>query len=233
MQKTNYQIIADEEKLLEFISWLPDLEENEKYYVSLFARKKYSQNLVQSSDKAQLKRFTSDKSRLLDKIKQLEIPLGAWKLKGGAAPQASLALYISLNPRCMKKATELMGKKCWDLMKVKNYNLHAEALSCIQKSKSRTCYVDFDIDNKEINLDKDWLDEEVGASNYKVIETRGGYHLLVEPQKTSSYRQSKGKEGNWHPKIQEKYPVDQVGDQLLPVVGTYQGGFVPRFISDF
>jgi len=227
----NYQVIADEQKLLDFISWLPGLEENEKYYVSLFARKKYSEGDIKSNDKTQLRRFTSNKERLFDKIKQLEIPLDAWKLKNEGAPQKSLALYISPNPRCMKKATELMGKRCWDLMNAKNYNLHAEALSCIQKSKSRTCYVDFDIDDKEIDLDEAWLDTEIGLGNYMILETRGGYHILVDPEKASSYRQLNFKEKNWYPMIQKKYPVDQSGDQLIPVAGTFQGGFIPRFVN--
>ena len=225
----NYQIIADENKLLEFIGWLPELQENEKYYVCLFARKKYCEELIKGSDKAQLKRFTTSKERLIDKIKQLELPLGTWKLKNGVAPQQALALYISLNPRCMRTATELMGRKCWDLIKAKNYNLHAEALSCIQKSKSRTCYVDFDIDDKTIDLDKPWLNQEIGKDNYTIIETRGGYHLLIHPEPATNYRQLHYQDKNWYQMIQQKYPVDQAGDQLIPVVGTYQGGFVPKF----
>lgn len=199
--------------------------------MSLFARKKYCKEEIKSNDKTQLKRFVSNKELLLNKIKQLEVPLGAWKLKNGDAPQESLALYITTNPRCMKKATELMGKKCWDLMKGENYNIHAEALSCIQKSKSRTCYVDFDIDDKEINIDLNWMDNVVGKDNYIVLETRGGYHILVEPDKATSYRLKEFNEKNWYQLIQKKYPVDQSGDQLIPVAGTYQGGFVPRFIN--
>jgi hypothetical protein len=37
----NYQIIADKDKLLEFIEWLPDLQGAESYYLSLLARNKY------------------------------------------------------------------------------------------------------------------------------------------------------------------------------------------------
>jgi len=226
----NYQIIADEEKLKAFIAWLPELADNEKYYVSLFARKKYGEGELLTNDKTQLRRFTSDKERLFNKIRQLEVPLGAWKLKNGDAPQHSLALYITPNPRCMAKATELMGKKCWDLRGAKNYNLHSEALSCIQKSKSRTCYVDFDIDDKEIDLDEAWLDTEVGPGSYTILETRGGYHILVAPEKASAYRQTNFGDTKWYQMIQKKYPVDQSGDQLIPVVGAFQGGFVPRLI---
>ena len=200
----NYQIIADEKMLQEFIDWLPDLQENEKYYLSLFARKKYSDDPRMKSDKSQLKRFTSNKENLINKIRQLEIPVGLWKLKDIDAPQDSLALYISVNPRCMKKATEMMGKKCWDLMQSQNYNLHAEALSCIQKSKSRTCYMDFDIDDKSIKIEEEWLTKEIGENSYSIIETRGGYHLLIEPEKASIFRKENHNDMNWYQKIQKK-----------------------------
>lgn len=226
----NYEIIADKEQLVAFIDWLPELEENEKYYLSLFTRKKYCQDLIKSNDKTQLKRFVSDKTRLYDKIRQLEIPLGYWKLRDIPAPQESLVLYISLNPRCMKKATEMMGKRCWDLINAKNYNLHAEALSCIQKSKSRTCYVDFDIDSKELDIDFQWLDNQIGG-HYKVLETRGGYHLLIRPKEATQFRLEHFNNQKWYQAIQQKYPVDQSGDQLIPVAGTYQGGFVPKFLK--
>ncbi len=227
----NYQIIADEVALLDFVNWLPELSENETFLVALFARKKYSNGTIKSNNQTQLRRFSSKKDRLIDNIRQLELPVGAWKMKQEIAPQEALALYISLNPRCMRKATELMGKKCWDLMNSQNYNLQSEALSCIQKSKSRTVYVDFDIDDKEIDIDELWLDSEVGKGNYKIVETRGGYHVLVQPDKASNYRKSTFNDDRWYQLIQEKYPVDQAGDQLIPVVGAYQGGFIPKFVS--
>jgi hypothetical protein len=41
----NYQIIADSVALQNFINWLPELRDNEKYYVTLFARKKLTSSM--------------------------------------------------------------------------------------------------------------------------------------------------------------------------------------------
>jgi len=35
----NYKIIQDEQAFLQFIEWLPELEDNELFYGCLFARK--------------------------------------------------------------------------------------------------------------------------------------------------------------------------------------------------
>lgn len=245
----NYKIITDEKALIEFIKWLPELKENEQYYLSLFARKKYCPSLIKSNDKTQLKRFTSTKERMLDKIKGLERQVGRWKLKDIEAPQESLVLYIHPNPRNMKKATEMMGKKCWDLIRSNNFNLHAEAMSCIQKSKSRSCFVHFDIDTDE-KLDitliekifppfKHYLTKKIFKC-FSWVQTRGGYHLLIDPHFVKSYNEKHSTldinlhldkvPKDWHKEVVKLYPIEQSGDLMLPVPGTYQGGFTPKFI---
>lgn len=226
----NYKIITDESALRDFIDWLPDLEDNEQFYLSLFARRKYNKNLIKSNDKTQLKRFTSTKERMFNKISQLEIPKGRWFLKDVEAPQDSLVLYILPNPRDMKKATAMMGRKCWDLYRSMNFNLAAEAMSCIQQSKSRAVYVDFDIDDKNIDLDKPWLDANIGSDNYDILETFGGYHIIVKPKSTRDFRIKEDLPLNWHQLIREKYPVDQSGDQMISLPGCVHSTFTPKFI---
>ena len=200
---------------MEFIDWLPDLGVNEKFYLSLFARKKYEPGLIKSNDKTQLKRFVSCKKRMVDKIRQLEVELGRWKLGDTEATQDSLVLYINPNPRCMKKATRLSIKALVDLLDQDGFNVHQEVMSCIQKSKSYSFVVDFDIDSKDIDLSL----IELPLDQYKVLETRGGYHILVHPRNNQFYKY-----------IQALYNVDQAGDQMLPVPGCIQGGFIPKFV---
>ncbi len=220
----NYEIIKHNLNLEYFIkNFLPDLEPHEKFYVALFARKKYDSTGVLKADKSQLKRFVSSKERLFDKIRQLEVEIGCYKIDGKPIPQEALALYINPNPRDMKKANFQMIKKSLELIEKGNpgFNIHAEALSCIQRSKSKSYYLDFDIDDKTINLDL--LKESIDPKYYEILETRGGYHILVKVRELP-------KEINLYSILRELYPTDQIGDQMMPVPGCVQGDFVPNFI---
>jgi hypothetical protein len=226
----NYQIIKDVNILKEFIEWLPDLEEGETYYVGLLARSKYENGDTIKSDKQQLKRFTSRKEDLFYKIWQLECPVGAYTYKGNPVPQESLAIYITPNPRSMHNA--MFGglttlAQC--IQRQKKINPHQEVMNEIQRSKSRSCFIDFDIDHKEDNYEqflKPWVHERVGHSaTIKVIETRGGYHVLVDP---STVEEAFKK--NWYQELAKHPHIDQTGDQLIPIPGCTQGDFVPRFV---
>jgi len=220
-----YSIVKDEVQLRRFIDWLPDLTENEKFYCSLFARKKYCPELIKSNDKTQLKRFVSDKERLIQKLYVLEVKEGGYFLKGRQqVPQEALVTYINPNPRNMRTATFDSISKLAHMLKTNNrgFNPHAEVLSCIQRAKSRTVYVDFDFDFKDDKIISQCVDI-VGKDALTVIETRGGYHIMVEPKLALNTK-------NWYKSIM-RLDCDQAGDQMTPIVGCIQGGFVPRFID--
>jgi hypothetical protein len=137
----NYQIVKDEKLLKDFIDWLPELAPQERYYLCLFARNKYCKELTHiKSDKAQLKRFVTDKERMFQKIKQLEIEVGGYKQKHMDVPEEALALYITPNPRDMFKATVNTMVKLAQSIRDQNISMnpHQEAMSEIQKAKSRT-----------------------------------------------------------------------------------------------
>ena len=231
----NYQIVKDETVSKSFIDWLPELRQTEKYYLCLFARNKYCKELTHiKSDKAQLKRFVSDKERMFQKIKQLEVEIGCYKQKQVTVPELALALYITPNPRDMYKATINTMVKLAKSIRDQNISMnpHQEAMSEIQKSKSRTCWIDFDIDTKGASPDyphylKEQIYNKVGKeAEVKFLETRGGYHILVNPDTVPLAHKS-----YFYQQIKEMAFCDQSGDNMIPVPGCTQGGFIPHFIN--
>jgi len=225
----NYKIIKDEEKLKEFIEWLPELKPTEKYYLCLFARNKYCKELTHiKSDKAQLKRFVSDKERMFQKIKQLEIEVGWYQQKHIPVPEEALALYITPNPRDLYKAAINTMVKLANSIRDQNVamNVHQEALSEIQRSKSRTCWIDFDIDKLGEDLDQsiERIKTQVNADAVVWLKTRGGVHCLVNPEKV----EQRYKNHFYKALTQE---ADQTGDNMIPVPGCTQGMFIPHFIK--
>lgn len=235
---SHHRIIRSVSSLNTFIEWLPDLRQHERFYLCLQARKKYMPSLS-SNDKTQLKRFVASKQNLFEKINQLECPVGAYKTRRGVViPDEAMALYININPRCLRKATFAAVRSMIDLIEKENYNPHAEVLSCIHKAKSRSVFVHFDIDRPTGRNDefapkslmspvkvREAATDVVGEEAVTVVETRGGCHLMVELEKVVSETK------NWHPRIVERINSDQTGDLMIPVVGCCQGGFVPRFVS--
>lgn len=233
----SYTIVTDEDKLREFIEWLPDLEKNETFYLCLFARSKYVKGVADlphiRSDKAQLKRFTSNKERLFDKIKQLECPLGSYKQKDISVPQEALALYITINPRDFIAANKASIRKLLDLalQPYNGFHPYQEVMSEIQKAKSRSEFVSFDFDCSQDNflIACKEIRKCINMDAISIVGTRGGFHLIVRPKHVAS-EYNKG----WYQgirKVLAKYSEDHdnAGDIMLPVVGTYQGGHTPNF----
>lgn len=226
----NYEIVKDESVLLDFINWLPKLEESEIYYLCLFARNKYCKGTTHiKSDKQQLKRFTSTKERMFEKIKQLECEYGAYKQKDTIIPQEALALYITVNPRNLWKATFnslVTLSKCIQNNN-RQINPHQQVMSDIQRAKSRTCYIDVDIDNKctLISL-QHYLKGIINMDAVCILETRGGYHVLIDPEKVEVWYKK-----TWYKNLSKLEGIDQIGDQMIPVPGCSQGNFIPKFVN--
>lgn len=222
----NYEIIRDENAFRQFIDWLPELNENEKYYVSLFARKKYSEQI--KADKANLKRFATDKERLFEKVRQLECAQGSYFSKDVPVPNDSIALYISINPRSTVTASFQTIVALTQSIQAKHQQLNpnSEAMTQLHKSPARKCFVVFDVDRKhDIELTIQTTRKIVGQDAPTFLETRGGVHVLIEAAKIDANNK------HWYSELHREIAPDQTGDLLIPVPGSSQGGFVPRFIG--
>lgn len=225
-----YKIIENEDLLKKFIYWLPELQKGEVYYLCLFARNKYCKHILDiKSDKQQLKKFTSDKRFILDKIKQLEVKYGAYIKDGKIIPQEALALYITINPRCLVKATKNSLIKFANLISedYNGYNPHQEVLSAIQQSCRKKRYYDLDFDNADLDFVKGKAKDLINEDCLTYLKTRGGFHLLINLEKIDiKYKK------NWYNNMLTLPGRDECSqsDSLIPIPGTYQGGFIPHFI---
>lgn len=228
IKKMNYEIIKNETLLKDFIDWLPSLEKHETYYVSLFARNKYEQTTKGlKADKAQLKRFTTNKENIFDKLKQLEVELGAYKAGGKIVSQETLAVYINPNPRDLIKATKQSLIKFAELITrdYNGHNPHQEVMSEIQKACSRKVFFDLDFDNVSLEDTMEEVKKFINQECLKILKTRGGFHLLIELSKLD-----RTYEKTWYKNISSIEGCDIKGDNLIPIVGCTQGGFIPHFI---
>jgi len=223
----NYKIIQNETILKQFIDWLPDLTDNEQYYVSLLARNKYS--AILSKDKIQLKRFTSNKQFLFNKIKQIECEIGSYKDGDNDIPNESLVLYITPNPRDLEKATKNSLKLFVELITkpYNGYNPHSEVLNEIHKSISRMKYFDYDFD--KVNL-VDTMKQVYKIVNHECINiliTNNGFHVLIDNDKLDlKYKKT------LYNDMSKIYGVDKRGDNLIPIPGTIQGNHIPYFYDN-
>ncbi len=233
-----YKIINNEKLLREFINFLPELDVNETYYVALFARSKYCDKV--KLNKTQVKRFISKKEHLYDNIKELEVELDTYKANGIPIPQEALALYITPNPRCLKKTTKLLLKEF--INDITNDNINHKfrpqnkVLSTIQKSNSKNRFLTFDFDiPKNINFD-DAIENLLltiatilNFDSYRVVRTRGGVQLIVILEKVKNKYKN-----TFYNKIISINYLDKEhipSNSLMPIIGCYQGGFTPYFIK--
>ena len=231
-----YRVVEDWEAFGAFCKyWLPKTSEEERTYFCLFGRRKYASDpatMPWLRDQSQLKRGVARHEDLMNKVAQLEVPLGTYICKGRAVPQECIVLYLHANPRSLWRATAGGIKMLADVVvhNNKDCNVHQAMLSELQRSKSRTIVVEFDIDMGDEAKDMDKLRDKLSvvltatAGKCDVLRTRGGMHVFVRPQEL----EGTSREKTWHRELQML--SDQHGDLMMSVPGCVQGGIVPRWL---
>lgn len=229
----NYEIIKNMDELQKFLDLLEPTEENERYYISLMARKKYDPSGVVKHDKQQLKRVLAKKEHIVSKIRQMESEVGTYEFDGQPVPVGSLVLYMTPSKRDLHRAKILTMKELMVHLEDEWVNPVSVALSSAHKATVKNPkYVDVDVDVKG-GGSKNFLVKEIRhliGDVFDLIYTRGGFHLLIREKEART---------DWNALLMKmKKTYDMIEDiqingakGMCPVPGCAQGGDFPYVAS--
>lgn len=142
-----------------------------------------------------------------------------------------MVIYIDLQPRAVKSAMNLLFKEYMDVVSEENVNYEllkkftswSKMRHVLAKNRSKKLLLDIDIDIKDedlLNNILDIVDDNVEC----VIESRGGYHVIIINDKRIAKE------------LYEKYSKNEYiefsSKQVqVPIPGTLQGGFEVKLIE--
>lgn len=217
-----YQIILDEQILDSFIDFLPELGDDEVYYLSLMAR--CDNDELPSVKDGQIygsKRLVKKKD-IKRCLREFEVPIGTYQRKGVPIAQEFLSPYITINPRSLKKAAKVVAVKLTErLFNGETINPVEFSFTAIHKSIGTKHFVDFDFDlDNECNIEYTISEFKSRFKQFYILRTKGGIHMIVPCSLIGkNYSEILGIPG-----------LDQHGSHgMIPIPGCTQRGFMPDF----
>lgn len=246
-----YKLVGDPDELIKFVDTLPELQENELYFMALFVRKKYMPKRKLELDECseipssiQLWRSGLKKEHIVKSVYQVQQRMSGFSHGGLRIPPEAFVLYIHPNPRDNRLASGRMA------LEINKRILHghpmphiqSEAKTFLQKSKSRSYFAHFDYDNVDESyvcfidgdIDDKKIDEMVtnGASiilnNINALtqayKTRAGIHILMHVNGSNELVERGILDKMWYKSLKELPECDEHGDFMIPIPGTFQGG---------
>lgn len=250
-----YKVIADVKEIEKMVNLLPELKVQEAFFMSLAIRKKYLTDEVRKELGPGVKEMfgqTLVRDRTVKdfvrKLSRLETNANGFTARNGMAyPQVGMACYLNINASDMlvaannlqiklhKYTNEILkatmnGSNCDSYLK-KMSKLDTELMSCAQKAKGSSTFIDIDLDIDKVT-ERGALTELVNFLKknnikYHVIETRSGYHVLLK-RKTIKCNYTLILHSL------DKHVAKEVvlnENNMIPFPGTYQGNFVVKFLD--
>ena len=238
----SYILIHDVEqvKLFERLFYSPDEENNRIFLTYIAVRKKYCSKLSNNGCfKRTVVHYSDDEKqqKLVDVVRNYEIPLDTYKdqRSGIPVPQNAIALYTSINPRNAIHATQSLTN---DILENAFANEHKFFSHIDQKFKNKLQkypvkkYIGIDLDTKDEEIFQKVMKDICEYVNvYVVIETRGGYHIIIPKRELQRTTNGLSAGHFLYTRLSEKYDaINKISSDLFsPIPGTYQGGFPVKF----
>ena len=242
-------LIVDRKEFLKFREFMPELERDEVYFLSLSARNKYLNDLErQEFDLGRTEMFSRqiafDKEGIELALNKMCADLKVRKTRNGSKiPEKCLVVYVNVHPSSTVKAYRrfseqmdrhyeeaflgvLNGSQATDMW-IPFRRMNTSLMNHIQKSFSRKLMVDIDIDGEDMVESSKLVNEvELFLGSHgiprMVIKTQGGYHVLVASEHL----------GKTVPLYQKLKELDNLttgevkfnGNAMVPLPGTLQAG---------
>jgi len=242
-------LILDKKEYDKFVDYLPELERDEVYFLSLSARNKYLTDAERVEfDLGRTEMFSRqvafDKEGIELALNKMTADLAVRRTRNGSKiPEKSLVVYFNVHPSSTVKAYRrfseqmdrhyeeafvgtLNGSDAADMW-IPFRRMRTNLMNHIQKSFSRKLMVDIDIDGEDDEQSKAllWSVRDFLTYNdchFVTIKTQGGYHVLVPTEKL----------GKHVPLFQKLKDLDNTtegevkfnSNAMVPLPGTLQAG---------
>lgn len=264
-QITSNKIVGDEKILTDFLSHFPTLIDDEVFFLSLSARNKYlTDDEREQFDLGRTEMFSRqiayDHEGILMAIARMEADLAVRKTRNGSEiPHHCLVTYFNVHPSSTIDAytgfkAQLDHHFNETFNAIRNGNgtnyepflrSRTHLMNHIQKSKSRRIYIDIDVDCDEPVLSHEALNHVTlglfeSDIHHMIVETQGGYHVLVNREELNAYNKSGEHKIKLHEYITEANKMVRLHggevvfnkNAMVPLPGTYQAGKLVTF-DDF
>lgn len=249
-------LIQDKDTLDRFVNLLPDLKEDEIFFLSCSARNKYlteEERIEYKLSRTEMfSRETSrDKEGIYKALQRMEVSLQYRKTGNGKdIPEKCIVVYMNINPSSMIKSyldfqNKINKEMEQVVMSFKNGNqpnyerllrLPQQLNNSIQVSQSRKYFIDIDIDLYDItykdmlvDIVKEFVGNNAFGEKLNFISTKSGIHLLIKKDDIPfKYNLMSLVE-----RIRAFNPVKEAEfnkNNMLPTPGTGQANHVVRFM---
>lgn len=248
------KLIYSEEELKKFFELVvPPLQRDEVYFLSLSARNKYltdeERKEVGLSRTEMFSRTIirqQDFDYFLRKLRRLECDERGYTTRTNIPiPNKTIVVYFNVNPSSMVKAynkfiTEVNNQIVELISTIgKNHEtkydylarLDLKLMKFVQNTPSKKHYIDIDFDIDKVKEYK-YLVQYVNflkdnKIEYYIIETNGGYHVLIKRDTITC---------NFHPLVKDldylvKKEIVVNQNAMIPLPGCFCGGFKVKMVD--
>lgn len=251
-------LIKDQNQLDEFLKFIPELKDDEVYFISLSARNKYlTMEERQHYSLGRTEMFARNIIRKSEDFKytisKLESTLH-YKLtnNGLKVPEKCLVVYLNINPSSTTKAffkfQNEMNRQVAEITealkgnKQPNYSymkiIDRVLMNSIQTSPSKKYIIDIDCDTKDKKVKEFIVNNfvENGLTEFGIIETHGGFHFLIHKENIPKKQQgSVTRSFNLLKICQDAEKMSNGkevminGNGMVPLPGTETNGHINKF----